>query len=79
MKLALRIFPAASVSLRFWYYTGIKEAEDELYIAVVFSVQIYCDFSGYTHIAIGSARFLGIRLTENFDRPYLAVSCRGFW
>ena len=65
--------------MRFWYYTGIKEAEDELYIAVVFSVQIYCDFSGYTHIAIGSAHFLGIRLTENFDRPYLAVGCRDFW
>lgn len=52
---------------------------DLLLAAVLFSVQIYCDFSGYTHIAIGSARFLGIRLTENFDRPYLAVGCRDFW
>lgn len=46
---------------------------------VLFSVQIYCDFSGYTHIALGSARFFGIQLTENFDRPYLAVGCREFW
>lgn len=44
-----------------------------------FAIQIYCDFSGYTHIAIGSARFLGIRLTENFDRPYMAAGCRDFW
>ncbi len=46
---------------------------------VLFAFQIYCDFSGYTHIAIGSARFLGIRLTENFDQPYLARGCRDFW
>ena len=44
-----------------------------------FAIQIYCDFSGYTHMAIGSARLLGIRLTENFDRPYLATGCRDFW
>lgn len=46
---------------------------------VFFAIQIYCDFSGYTHIAIGSGCFLGIRLTENFDRPYLARGCRDFW
>lgn len=46
---------------------------------VFFAIQIYCDFSGYTHIAIGSARLLGIRLTENFNRPYLAEGCRDFW
>lgn len=46
---------------------------------VFFAVQIYCDFSGYTHIAIGSGRLLGIRLTENFRRPYLAEGCRDFW
>lgn len=48
-------------------------------MTVFFAIQIYCDFSGYTHIAIGSGRFLGIRLTENFDRPYLARGCRDFW
>lgn len=50
-----------------------------LLATVLFAIQIYCDFSGYTHIAIGSGRFLGIRLTENFDRPYLARGCRDFW
>lgn len=45
----------------------------------LFAVQIYCDFSGYTDIAIGSARLMGIRLSENFDRPYSSISIREFW
>lgn len=44
-----------------------------------FAVQIYCDFSAYSDIAIGSARMLGIRLMENFNAPYLALSIRDFW
>lgn len=46
---------------------------------VLFAVQIYCDFSGYCDIALGCGRLLGIRLTENFDRPYRAASVREFW
>jgi alginate O-acetyltransferase complex protein AlgI len=46
---------------------------------VFFSFQIYCDFSGYSDIAIGSARLFGINLTENFNRPYFAVSISDFW
>jgi len=45
----------------------------------LFAFQIYCDFSGYSDIAIGSARLLGIRLMENFKRPYLADSIGNFW
>ena len=44
-----------------------------------YALQIYCDFSGYTDIAIGSALLLGFRLPENFNRPYLATSLRTFW
>ncbi len=44
-----------------------------------FAVQIYCDFSGYTDIAIGSALVLGIRLPANFREPYLSCSIREFW
>ncbi|MFK7960981.1 MAG: MBOAT family protein [Phycisphaerales bacterium] len=44
-----------------------------------FAVQIYCDFSGYSDIAIGSALLLGVRLPANFDAPYLAASIREFW
>lgn len=44
-----------------------------------FAVQIYCDFSGYSDIAIGSAALLGIQLPENFRTPYLSCSIREFW
>lgn len=47
--------------------------------SVLFSVQIYCDFSGYTDIAIGCARIMGIRLMQNFNRPYQARSIKEFW
>lgn len=46
---------------------------------VAFSVQIYCDFYGYTMIALGSARLLGVELVPNFDHPYLATNIRDFW
>ena len=46
---------------------------------VLFAVQIYCDFGGYSHIAIGAAQVLGFSLMENFRRPYLATSVREFW
>jgi D-alanyl-lipoteichoic acid acyltransferase DltB (MBOAT superfamily) len=44
-----------------------------------FAAQIYCDFSGYTDMAIGLALLLGYQLPQNFDRPYLAMSLRDFW
>ncbi|MCB0307720.1 MAG: MBOAT family protein, partial [Calditrichaeota bacterium] len=44
-----------------------------------FAFQIYCDFSGYSDIAIGAARIMGFRLMENFRRPYLAQSPSEFW
>ena len=46
---------------------------------LMFAVQIYCDFSGYTDIATGCARIMGIRLMKNFDRPYSASSIKEFW
>lgn len=46
---------------------------------VFFAIQIYCDFSGYSDIAIGTARVLGFRLMKNFDRPYFATSISDFW
>jgi alginate O-acetyltransferase complex protein AlgI len=44
-----------------------------------FAAQIYCDFSGYTDMAIGLALLLGYQLPQNFNRPYLALSLRDFW
>ena len=46
---------------------------------LAFGAQIYCDFSGYTDIARGSARLLGIELPENFRSPYTAGSLSDFW
>jgi len=56
-------------------YSGLP-----LIIATIFfAVQIYCDFSGYSDIAIGVARLFGIRLMTNFRTPYFATSLREFW
>ena len=40
----------------------------------LFSIQIYCDFNGYSEIAIGSARIMGVKLSQNFDDPFMATS-----
>ncbi len=44
-----------------------------------FAAQIYCDFSGYTDMAIGTALLLGFQLPQNFNGPYLALSLQDFW
>jgi D-alanyl-lipoteichoic acid acyltransferase DltB (MBOAT superfamily) len=46
---------------------------------VLFTFQVYCDFSGYTDIAVGCARIMGIRLMQNFNLPYSARSIHEFW
>ncbi len=52
----------------------------ECYTAIVsYAVQIYCDFSGYTDVAIGSALLLGVRFPLNFDAPYKAHNIQDFW
>ena len=47
--------------------------------SILYTFRIYCDFAGYSHIAVGIARTLGIRVMENFRSPYLAVSVADFW
>jgi D-alanyl-lipoteichoic acid acyltransferase DltB (MBOAT superfamily) len=52
----------------------------EIIIAVyAYAIQIYCDFSGYTDVAIGSALLFGYRLPENFNAPYTAQNLQDFW
>lgn len=46
---------------------------------IFFSFQIYCDFSGYSDIAVGAARVMGFNLTNNFNLPYLSKSIAEFW
>jgi alginate O-acetyltransferase complex protein AlgI len=47
--------------------------------ALGYGIQIYCDFSGYSDMAIGCARMMGFRFMENFQMPYSAVSITEFW
>lgn len=56
-------------------YTGLET----LIGVYAYAAQLYYDFSGYTDIAIGSALLLGIKLPENFNRPYLALNISEFW
>ena len=63
------------------FYTGeiAFSLQSMLIAAYGFSVQIYCDFSGYTDMATGVAFALGVRLPLNFDRPYMSKSIAEFW
>lgn len=47
--------------------------------ALFFSIQIYCDFSGYSDIAIGAAQTMGFKLMTNFNRPYFSTNIQEFW
>ena len=47
--------------------------------SLFFTFQIYCDFSGYSDIAVGTARLFGMELMENFKSPYCSVSIHDFW
>lgn len=62
-------------------YNNVAEATglSVLIATLLFAIQIYCDFSGYTDIAVGCARIMGIRLMKNFDYPYMAKSIKEFW
>jgi alginate O-acetyltransferase complex protein AlgI len=47
--------------------------------AFAYALQVYCDFSGYTDLALGYAHLLGYKLAKNFDLPYLAANVSEFW
>lgn len=52
----------------------------DLCVAIFFfTIQIYCDFSGYSDIAIGTAKFFGINIMKNFNSPYFSISVGEFW
>jgi D-alanyl-lipoteichoic acid acyltransferase DltB (MBOAT superfamily) len=52
---------------------------EAIFAVFTFGLQIYLDFSGYSEMALGLARMLGIDLVQNFNAPYLATSIRDFW
>lgn len=47
--------------------------------SMLFAIQIYCDFAGYSTIAMGAAKILGVEIMENFNAPYLATTVGDFW
>ena len=67
------------------YVSSVYNSPDEatsfavVIATLMFALQIYCDFSGYTDIATGCARIIGIKLMKNFDHPYSASSIKEFW
>jgi len=56
-------------------YTGFPM----LVATILFAFQIYCDFSGYSDIAVGTAKLMGFELINNFNKPYFATSITDFW
>lgn len=58
---------------------GLYDGASLLLAVYFYAIQIYCDFSGYTDIALGCAKMLGYDLGVNFDRPYFASSFSEFW
>ena len=59
-------------------YTNFQSLE-LFYMAILYYFQLYCDFSGYVDIAIGSAKLFGFDLSVNFRMPHLSRSIRDFW
>jgi alginate O-acetyltransferase complex protein AlgI len=62
-----------------WGTPDLHSGPEVIAAFIGYSVQIYCDFSAYTDIAIGLALLLGFRFPQNFDRPYAASSLQMFW
>ena len=58
---------------------GVPSTIDGWFLAIAFGLQIYFDFAGYSNMAIGAARLLGITLPENFRQPYHATTPPDFW
>ena len=69
---------AAIVNQHWNEYQGLPTAT-LLLLGVMFAFQIYCDFSGYSDIAIGCARLFGFELKQNFNFPYFSRSIPEFW
>lgn len=71
---------AVYVNFVFDKETLLKQSGLALLLATIFyAFQIYCDFSAYSDMAIGAARFMGFDVGKNFDHPYLASSVGDFW
>jgi D-alanyl-lipoteichoic acid acyltransferase DltB (MBOAT superfamily) len=77
-KVAIADSVAPMVS-RIFANPELQSGPDLLIGVYLFSIQIYCDFAGYSDIARGTARLFGFELMENFAQPYLSASITEFW
>ena len=69
----------AVVVNKYWDVYADQSGVQLFVVAILFSFQIYCDFSGYSDIAIGCARLFGFNLKRNFDYPYFSRNISEFW
>jgi D-alanyl-lipoteichoic acid acyltransferase DltB (MBOAT superfamily) len=69
---------AIAVNIVYGNYTAYSGFQIAL-ITVLFAIQVYCDFSGYSDIAKGASQVMGFRLMDNFRQPFFAVSVQDFW
>ena len=77
--LASGLAPGEGIVAGFDHMKEGWSALDVWLLAIGFGFQLFFDFAGYSHIVIGTARLFGIRLQENFDRPYLSLTPSVFW
>lgn len=78
-KVAIADYLSVNIVDRVFDQPELYTASEVVVALYGFTMQIYCDFSGYTDIARGSAKLMGLELPENFDRPYQSASPAEFW
>jgi alginate O-acetyltransferase complex protein AlgI len=78
-KVVLSSYVSTAIVQPVFSSPGVHSAPEILLAAYGYAVQIYCDFSGYTDIAIGCALLLGFQFPQNFNSPYAARSVQDFW
>ncbi len=78
-KVVISSYVSSAIVDQVYAAPRLHSAPEILLATYAYAVQIYCDFSGYTDIAIGCAMLLGFAFPQNFDRPYTARSLQDFW
>ncbi len=78
-KVVISSYVSAAIVDPVFGHPALHSAPEILFAVYGYAVQIYCDFSGYTDIAIGCALLLGFTFPQNFDAPYTARSLQDFW
>lgn len=78
-KFMIADYLASNLVNRVFDFPALYSGSETLIAVYAYAIQIYCDFSGYTDIALGSALLLGIKLPVNFNRPYAAENIADFW